>query len=200
MRRLICIGLLSLIGLAGSSHAAPRKLILKVLEAPLAWGQSDLEDQLVTKLSRDQNFRVITPSGANQNQPPFPGDYRNIDSLIDWGTEVGGRYLMVVDVKREALERRKGFGIPLLYHRWKTVGVIEGELRLLDLQKRRLLVAEPFSVEQTGATQFQGDTDNNRNTPSLHIPASEKSRFFQELEMKLAQKLTKDMVRFMRRR
>lgn len=200
MRQLICIGLLSLIGLAGSIHAAPRKLILHVLEAPLAWGQSHLEDRLVTTLSRNKDIRVITVAQGNGVQPPFPADYNNIDSLFDWGTEVGGRYLMVVAVRREALERRKGFGIPLLFHRWKTVGVIEGEVRLLDLQKHRLLIAEPFSVEQTGSQQFQGDSDNNRNDPSLHIPATEKSRFFESLELKLADNLTKDLSRLMRGR
>ena len=199
MRLHIQIGvILSLMVLAVSTEAATRRLILQVEEAPVAWGDCRLTECLVTALGRDQNLRIVTPDSQNDSYPPFPGEHYDVDSLIDWGTEIGGRYLLVVSVHREVLERRKTFSIPLIFQRWETIGIIEGEIRLLDIQKRRLLAAEPFSVERSGSRQFQAEFDNNRNDPSLHLNATKKSKLFHTLEMRLADLLVDDFSRYTR--
>ena len=201
MRRpLTLAAILALFAMAGTTQAAPRRLILQVQAAPLAWGTSQLTDQMVTLLSRNPDMRVITTDPATDEYPSFPEDHYNLDSLFDWGTEVGGRYLLVISVQQESLERRKTFSVPLFFQRWETIGVIRGETRLLDLQKRRLLSAEPFTVEMSGSRQFQGEGDDNRNDPSLHLTAAEKSRFFRSLEQKLANRIIKDVDRLTRGR
>ena len=201
MRLHLRIGfVLSLMALAGATEAASRRLILQVEKAPLAWSDSRLTEYLVAALSRDPNLRIVTPSNQSDSQPPFPGDRYDIDSLLDWGTEIGGRYLLVVSVQREALERRKTFGVPLLFQRWETVGILEGDLRLLDLQKRRLLVAKPFSIERSGSSQFQAEMDNNKNDPSLHLSATRKAELFSALEKSLTDRLVEDFDRYTRGR
>ncbi len=202
MRRTLslAVALVVLLALGGSAAGSARRLILWTETVPLAWGDSRLEDLLVTELSRDPDLRVLAIGPAASDRPRFPSDRYNTDSLLDWGTEVGGRYLLVVTVKHEALERRKTFSVPLIFHRWETIGVIRGELRLLDLQKRRLLTAESFSVEFSGPQQFQGLGDDNRNDPLLHIAASEKSRFFEALEAKLARQVIAALGRLTRGR
>jgi len=199
MRLHLQIGVvLSLMAMAVSTEAASRRLILQVEKAPVAWSDCRLTECLVTALSRDPNLRIVTPDSRNDSSPPFPGDQYDVDSLLDWGTEIGGRYLLVVSVHREVLERRKTFSVPLLFQRWETIGILEGEIRLLDLQKRRLLVAEPFLIELSGSRQFQGELDNNRNDPSLHLGATQKSRLFRALEVSLADRLFDDFGRYTR--
>jgi len=192
--------LLALVTLISSAQAATRRMILRVETAPLAWGVSCLNEYLTTALSRNANLRILTSDPLTDDQPPFPSDRYNIDSLFDWGTEVGGRYLLVVAVEREALERRKTFSVPLLFQRWETIGVIQGELRLLDLQKRRLLVAESFEEKMSGSRQIQAEADDNRHDPSLHLVASEKVRLFQTLEQRLVNRLVEKVSRLTRGR
>lgn len=192
--------ILCLMALAVSANAASRRLILQVEKAPLAWADCDLTEHLVTAFSRDPNLRVITPDTQNSGYPPFPQDGLDIDSLINWGTEIGGRYLLVVSIHREVLERRKTFGLPLIFQRWETVGILEGELRLLDLQKRRLLVAEPFELKKSGSRQIQAAWDNNKNDPSLHLPAAQKDKLFRTLELSLTDQLVDDFSKYTRGR
>ena len=199
MRLHVRIGLvLSLMALCISTEAASRRLILQVEKAPLAWSDCRLTEYLVTAFSRDPNLRIVTPDSQNSDHPPFPGNQYDIDSLLNWGTEIGGRYLLLVSVSREALERRKTFSVPLLFQRWETVGILEGELRLLDLQKRRLLIAEPFLIERSGSRQFQAEGDDNKNDPSLHLAATEKGKLFRALELSLADRLVDDFGHYTR--
>ncbi len=199
MRNGIRIGIiLCLVALAVSADAASRRLILQVEKAPLAWADCDLTEHLVTAFSRDPNLRVITPGTRKDDHPPFPEDQFDIDSLVDWGTEIGGRYLLIVSIQREGLERRKTFGLPLVFQRWETVGILEGELRLLDLQKRRLLVAEPFEIKKSGSRQIQAAWDNNKSDPSLHLAAPQKKNLFRTLELRLADQLVDDFSKYTR--
>ncbi len=196
---LILVPLLVLV-LAAGAMSAPRELLLDVQSAPLAWGDSRLEDKVVRELSRNPELRIRVTPDENAAGPRFPKARTNVDSLLNWGLEVGGRYLLVVTVDKEALERRKGFSLPLVFHKWEVVGVIRGEFRLLDLHKGRMTAAEPFEVEMSGSRQFQFSTDDNRADPSLHIPATEKSQFFGELEDRLVKHLVKQVTRLTRGR
>lgn len=199
MRR-FCWFLIFVLALAAGTHAraTSRKLLLDVQTVPLAWGDSKLTEKMVTALSRNPDLQVITaepasPTGANP-QPPFPESRTDLEGLLEWGTEVGGRYLLVVTVDREFLERRKSFNLPLIFHKYETVGVITGEYRFVDLQKRRLHAAEPFRVELQGARQYQAEMDDNSSDSKLHIPASAKSRLFSALEDKLTEQLVSEIA------
>jgi len=77
------------------------------------------------------------------------------------------------------------------------VGVMEGEWRFIDLLQGKLLAAEPFQVEEKGAEIFQATMDDDINDPDLHIKSSDKIRFFDRLENKVTQKLTRRAVALM---
>jgi hypothetical protein len=182
------------------ASAAPLPVILRVQSAPLAWGDCRLTDRLTISLSRNPDLNVIVPETASRQHPPFPNDRNNIDSLLNWGTEVGGRYLLTVVVDREGLERRKTFSVPVLFHRWETIALITGEFRLVDLLKRRLVLAEPFEEKLSAARQFQSSAEDNAADPALHVTAAEKSSLFRSLETRLAEHLVDKISRYMRGR
>jgi len=177
--------------LASDMFSAPRTILLRVETEDLAWAETHLSEKLLRILSRDSELRIVSSIGSDDSMPGFPSASHDIDSLLDWGREVGGRYLMLVTIHSQRLEKRKTFSIPLILHKYKTIGVIEGELRFLDLQRGRLLAAEPFKEELAGRRIIQGDPDNSKDDPDLHIPRPEKTAFFSRLEDKLAKRLTK---------
>jgi hypothetical protein len=190
----LCIGCLFVVLAAAIAfgNGAPRDIVIDVQTVPLAWGDSRLADKLVTELSRNPELRLRYPAPDSETAAPSTPIARwDLDSLMDWGTEAGGRYMLVVVVDNATLQRRKSFSLPLIFHKWETVAVIQGEYRFLDLQRRRLLAAEPFKEELVGSQQFQGSTDDNRTDPSLHLTALEKSLLFGKLEDKLVAQLTR---------
>lgn len=181
--------LLSTIGYA--SELSHKEILLHVISSPLAWSDSQVEQKLTCDLSRWPAVRVVVTNNNETVQPAFPNSYYNIDSLIDWGREVGGHYLMVVKITKEGLERHKSFNLPLIFHKYETVGIIEGEIRFIDLKRGALLIAEPFSVTQKGPRIFQATMDDDINDPDLHLTAPAKIAFFDELEEKLSKRLSK---------
>ena len=197
---------LTLIGLSilSSPPAAARNngygVAIRVEAAPLAWCESKLEGILQKHLTRMPNIRAMPYGGRAGWTPAFPEDRFNLDSLVNWGLETGQDYLMLVVVGSERLERRKTFNVPLIFHRYETIGVIEGELRLVDLRKGKLLLAEPFEVKQKGKRIFQAGMDDDVNDPSIHLTAAQKIRFFERLEEKLAKRLTDKIMRYTRSR
>ena len=205
MRRMMPMGLaLAIIALGLTAQSAQRKLLLNVQPVPVAWADGKLAEKLETSLSRNPDLQVVTceneDEGFVKTLPPFPENRTDVEGLLDWGTEVGGRYLLVVTIYKEGMEKRKSFNLPLIFHKYENVGVITGEFRLLDLQKRRLLAAEPFKTEITGARQYQAEMDDNSSDPTLHVTASAKSRLFDDLEEKLTEQLVAKVARLTRGR
>jgi len=199
MRTLAVIGavIIALV-VAGSVLALPRSIIVKVDQTPMAWSDSRLTEKLVTTLSRDQELRVVEANRAAMPLPAFPSDRTNFDSLLEWGVEIGGRYLLTVRVDREGLECRKTFSVPLIFHRWETLAVIAGEIRLLDVQKGRLLLAESFEERVRAARQFQSSSEDDKHDAALHVSAADKSALFGTLEDKLVECIMKKIARHTR--
>lgn len=169
---------------------AERTIVVHVDVHPLAWSGSALEAKLKRHLSRSGSLSVVTAPNVSADWPEFPHDRYNVDSLVNWGTEVGGRYLLSVEIDSERLEKRKSFHLPLVFHKYETVGVIEGELRLIDVTRSKLLIAEPFKVEQKGPRVFQATMDDDINDPDILLTAPGKVRFFDRLEQKLSLHVT----------
>jgi len=180
--------------------AASLPVILQVNSVPLAWGDCRLTEKLAVALSRDPDLQVKVPEASAPEYPPCPSDRYNVDSLLTWGAEVGGRYLLTIEVDREGLERRKTFSVPVLFHRWETIAVIAGELRLVDLQKQRLVLAEPFEETLSAARQFQSSCEDDAADPDLHVTAADKSELFRTLETRLAERLVAKVSRYLRGR
>lgn len=176
---------LGLLATASLRAAAPRILVVHVSSQPTIVGESELMTAIETEFSRTGNFTVLS-AGDHPDHVPFPGDRYDIDSLMNWGAEFGGRYLMYVDLQREELIRKKGFNIPLIIHKYETVGIMQGEVRLFDLQRGRILLAKSFEVETKGPKILQGYVDDNRYDADISIPAPQKSAFFHEMEANTA--------------
>jgi hypothetical protein len=187
--------------LTGSSaFAAARELVLDVQSVPNAWAETRFDQKLQSELSRNPDLRLRLATTDPNGALILPGNRIDQDSLMDWGIEVGGRYLLIVTIDEYSLRRRKGFNLPLFFHKWETVATISGEYRFLDLQKQRLLEAKPFSEEMTGSQRFQGEMDDNRNDPTLHMTALDKTILFGRLEDQVVTLLTKRVKKLTRGR
>jgi len=183
--------LVLLVPIAGLTDSVPgRKMLLNVLSPTLAYSDSRVCEKMQRSLSRESDIRVSVVGDAGVGMVDFPTSYYNTDSLLEWGREAGGRYLLLVEITREDLERHKSFHVPLVFHKYETVGVIEGEFRLLDLSRGKTLTAETFKIERKGPRIFQATMDDDKNDPDLHLTAPEKVVFFDHLEESLCRHLT----------
>lgn len=168
------------------SAGTTRDIILHLTPAPSAWSSQNLQEKVIERLTRQRNWRVRL---AQEQEPDFPGAPAtnwNADNLMDWGSEIGGRYLLIIKVQSERLERRKTFSIPLIFHRWEVFGVIVAEIRLFDIKHRRVLLAEPIKIELKGPRIFQAHPDADRYDADIHITAPDKIAFFDRLERRFA--------------
>lgn len=168
-------------------RSGPRDILLHVTVSPSPWADCDLASQLEQFLTRRDGYRVDQVGRQPKGAPAFPRDVYDLDSLFEWGREMGARYLLIVDITSRGLVRKKTFDLPLVVHRYETRGVIEGELRLLDLSRGRLLAAEPIEFSQRARHVLQGGADDDIGDPSLHLTAPEKISFFRTLDDKLCQ-------------
>ncbi len=187
--------ILVLLVLAGSVLANnSRKVILRVIAPASAWSRSKVAEKVKIHLSRDLRYSIIDPDLSADGQPPFPEQCYNLDSLMNWGTELGGRYLMLIDVHSQRLETRKTFQIPLFFHKYQAMAVVEGEFRCLDLSRGRMLIAEPFRLEEKGPRCMQADPDENAFDADLRLSADQKILLLDKLEEKLADHLSRRLA------
>ncbi len=166
-----------------------RSAVLKVNAAQLPWSQTRLAEKLMVELSRNGNGEIINADALMGTMPPFPSDLYSTDSLAIWGAETGRRYLVIVDIETEGLEKHKTFNIPLVVSKYEHVGVVTGELRIVDVTRRKVVLADQFIFEKEAKRIVQAATDDDINDADLHISAPEKIRFFGELENELAKEL-----------
>lgn len=201
MKNLI-LTLLAVCMIAGfviGSTPGDKQVIVKIIAPDDVWVDSHLSDKLKQRLSRRSDLRILWPDQLGETTPAFPDDYHNLDSLANWGSEVGGRYLLLIDITAQYLERRKSFHLPLIFHKYENFGVCEGELRLLDLNRSKMLTAEPFKIELNGPRVFQATMDDDKGDPDLHLSATDKILFFSKLEDKVCEHITKKTTRYLRR-
>ena len=168
---------------------ATRDLLLHVDAPPSGWSESRLEDKLAVTMGRYADMNITLTSDVDNHMPPFPGTSRDFDSLTTWGSKAGARYLMVVRIASERFETRKTFNMPLVFQKYEVYGVLEGEIRIIDLEKPRLLAAEPFATELRGPRVFQSSLEDDQRDPDLHLNAAEKVHFLSRLEQKAADQL-----------
>ena len=184
---MVFVLLLGSVGLAQDklrSHNNGSALI-KVIRSDMGWTDSRLTDKLLVELSRNGNGGVVSAEVLTE-LPEFPAGQYETDSLINWAMEAGKKYLVIVIVEFEGLQRKKTFNLPLIFHKYQNIGVILGELRVIDIMRKRNIVSESFKIEKEGKRVFQSSVDDDKNDADLHISAPEKILFFRELEQELA--------------
>lgn len=168
-----------------------RDVMLFVSPAQLVWADSEIEAHLIQRMTRHSNVRVAPVHAIDRPQPIFPPNYFDVEAVTAWGREVGARYVVMVLVENERLDRRKTLHVPLVFHRYATYGIIEGDLRIVDVSRGRLELAEPFRIQKKGPQIFQATMDDDIHDPDLHISAPDKITFFRHLEEELARELVK---------
>lgn len=167
--------------------------LIKVIHSELGWTDTRLSEKLLIELTRNGNGGVVNADVLTE-MPEFPAGQYETDSLIDWAARAGRKYLVLVSVEFEGLQRKKTFNFPLIFHKYQNIGVIFGELRVIDLMRKRDILSEYFKIEKEGKRIFQASIDDDKNDADLHISAPEKILFFRELERELAVMLA-DIVR-----
>lgn len=186
MKRRFALIAATILAMVTAVEALPnRTVLLSVEAAPLAWADSHLKDKLIRRLSSSPEVRVVDAQ-EGMDRPPSPQTSYDVDSLVNWGREIGGKYLLTVEVHSSRLEIKKTFNLPLIFHRYKTFGIIVGEFRLIDLSRGKQLAAEPFSLKQDGPSIIQAAGDGLENDPDIYLTPAEKILFFDRLEEQLA--------------
>ncbi|HVP06966.1 MAG TPA: hypothetical protein VMS71_03915 [Candidatus Acidoferrum sp.] len=189
MNRISCFLALALLLAVSAAMPATgsRVMLLQIDQPAVAWGDSHLFERLAEKYTRESGLQVV----ETRLNAGAPASIIDSDSLIRWGREQGGAFLLTVTIQSERIERHKSFQVPLVFHKWETVGIIEGEYRLFDLQRGRVLAAEPFEIEVNGPRVFQGTMDDNKDDPDIHLRAPDKLAFLARIEETLATKIVK---------
>lgn len=175
------------VGLAQNNHRNRNNssALIKVIHTEFGWTDSRLTEKLLIELSRNGNGAIVNADVLTE-MPEFPVGRHETDLLIDWAVAAGKKYLVLVSVEFEGLERKKTFSLPLIFHKYENIGVISGELRIIDIIRKRSIVSEHFKIEKEGKRILQASTDDDKNDADLHISAPEKIIFFSELERELA--------------
>lgn len=182
--------LLSATGLMSQNSNGTRSLIMMVTVPEQPWGESGLEKELYVSFTRDSRVRVL-PVVVKADPKATLAERYDLDNLLEWADGTEARYLLVLDVSSERLERSRTFHIPFLINKWENKGLMEGEIRLFDIKRRRQLLDQPFRVEKSGPHVLQTARDNNINDPDLHLTADQKIYFMKALEQKAAEYIVK---------
>lgn len=182
-----CLVLSLVLGLAGSSLAEARLVMIRVEQQPSPYGLSRIYDKLALALTRQNGVEVAQAAATHPMGPEFPRNFLDVSQVAAWGQMHDARFVMLVSIQSERLERRKTVNFPLLFQKYETIGVLEGELRLIDVATTKLVRAEPFKVELVGPRIFQASMDDNIGDPDLHLTAPQKVQFFGRLEDKLVE-------------
>ena len=172
------------------------EILLKVSYPEFAWADSDFENQFLRELSRQKGVQIELSSNHDR-ELSFPENVYDTDALLDYGREIGSNFILIINVESKRLERRKTFHIPAIIHKYETIGILEGEFRIIDVSRDKLVMAEPFKVEKNGPRIIQGSMDDEIGDPDLHLTAVQKVRFFNQLDQKLTEYLMKKSRRYL---
>ena len=102
---------------------------------------------------------------------------------------------MIID--RIDLEKRKKTVIPLLVFRYRVFAVITGTLRVIDVEKERLIDIQALQFEIQAAEKLQA-IDDDENHPTLLLPADARMRLLQRLDERAAGEICLEIRRLTR--
>jgi len=189
MRLLFCSVMLAICAVqAIGAPASSRLVLLSVRQCENAWSDNRLFERLQTVLTREPGWRA-EPAQALGEPKDRPNSWPSVDSMISLGRDLGGQYLICLVVSDQRLERRKSFHVPLVFHKWESVGVVKGEFRVIDLLRGKQVKAEAFEVELHGPRVIQATMDDTKFDPDITMTATDKALFFANLEEKLVDEL-----------
>jgi hypothetical protein len=185
----VVLALCLLAGFGPSASAQGTKLLVAIEQQPTAFTDSRLFDYLSTELTRDARIQVEPIPACNPAQASSRAQAFDLERLVTDGRQRLGQYLLYIRVSSERYDRRKTFSVPLVFHKWEVIGVIEGEWRLIDVARGKLVRAEPFHIELNGKRVIQATMDDNVDDPDINMSAPDKIQFFGQLERTLSDQI-----------
>ncbi len=193
----LCIGALILLGMPGIS-VADNDIIVRLEYPECPWADINLEDKLDLYLSEISRVPVIATYRNNDslNRSPRTSDFSD---LINYGESMGGRFLVDIFIERIDLEKRKTTVIPQFVSRYQTYGVMTGNLRIVDVQKARMLKIKKIDCSLKASDRWTF-VDDNKHDPDLNIAADQKIVLFRKLEDKVVSELYKEIRKLTRGR
>jgi len=183
MSRQVCIFIAAVLIVAPAVSAGDG-IMVKITSAPCPWADTHLEEVLGIDLSTITTVPVIWLDSSDSLLSPVDPQ-TTFSDLAAYGRRFGGRYLVEVMIDRIDLEKRKKSVIPLLLFRYRVYGVMTGTLRIIDVEKERLVDMQALTYEIEAACQVQV-FDDDEDDPALLLPPDDKMRLFRRLDERAA--------------
>ena len=162
-------------------------LLVAIEQTAPAWSDSRLFDKLTEGLTREPRIKVVAVPSCSPDSAGSRAQAFDLEKLVADGRARQGNYVLYIRVTSERYDRRKTFSVPLVFHKWEVIGVIEGEWRLIDVVRGKQIKAEPFHLEMNGKRVIQATMDDNIDDPDINMSAPDKIQFFGQLEDMLTQ-------------
>ncbi|MCK5126298.1 MAG: hypothetical protein KAR42_08575 [candidate division Zixibacteria bacterium] len=185
-KTLILLAVLILIGLMSTAQAQTnRRTVSVIFEKPdTKFNDFTLLDKLYDRLLLQVGLQVIVLED-DSTIPKMPDNRFNLERLIEWGHEVGSRYIIYLQIEERRIVRRKRTSIPFLLSRYIVEGQVDGVYSLIDLNRSKVVGTWELKTRLTGPRQWQVAEDYP-DDPNLHLSAPKKYKFMKKLEEKAA--------------
>ncbi|HSH00451.1 MAG TPA: hypothetical protein VLB27_10395 [candidate division Zixibacteria bacterium] len=168
-------------------------MALHVAEPVVSWGDSELTERLLDRLSGANGLEVRLVSADTWRAAESGEGFFSVGFVSEYGLETGARYVVEIANVRTDLEVRKGLSIPLVLSRYSAEGVISGTLRIVDSERGRLIHQEDFEITKRSRSDWQV-FENNPHHGKLQTPASEKPALLEALEWRAADRLANTIL------
>ena len=146
-----------------------------------------LVDRLVESLTMQGGLRVIVPE-EDSSLPASPNRRFEADQLLDWGREIGSRYIIYLRIDDRSIATRKRTSIPWILSRYVVEGRLRGIYSLIDLNRNKVVGSWELTTRLTGPRQWQVAADYS-DDPDLQISAPGKVVFLEKLEKKSVEEI-----------
>jgi hypothetical protein len=194
----IVIGCLLMLSAAAGAQHEPRSMAI-VLEQPQQHiPDFTLVDRLNSAMAMYAKARVVVPA-EDTALPVAPGHRFDLEKLVNWGREIGIRYLIYLQVDYRRIVTVKRWSIPLILSHYVVEGHLDGAYSLIDVRYGKLIDTWNLETTLEAGRQLQVFEDY-RDDPDLHIAAPQKVAFLKKLEDRAAAQIVENLVPNMRGR
>jgi hypothetical protein len=170
--------------------AAGGSIIVNLRVPASPWIDSKLSDKLDYYLSSISNVPVVKYDNSDSLWMNTTGS--SFQELLGWCRNLNGRFLVDISVNRIDVEKRKTTVFPEIVFRYRNYAIIEGTLRILDVNKERMVKLKKLNFELKATDRWQV-VDDNENDPALSIPSDKKIIVFERLEDRAAKELFEEI-------
>jgi len=176
----ICLALVLCLGAPASAQNGRRSITVVYEETQGHIPDFTLNERLNNALTMDEGLQVLMPA-EDSTLPPAPNNRFDMDRLLEWGREIGCRYIIYLQIDARKVETRKKRSIPFVLNRYVVEGRIYGTYSLIDLNRTKVVGTWTLKAKKGGPRQWQVG-ENYPDDPDLQLSAPRKLDFYRELE------------------